>query len=113
MSTRIVWGLVTVAGIACATLAATVGADAAPGHAVEYRLRDWKASQFQDPNQANTLCDTLKRLNCEVVQEAQGAQIDVRYRCANWQRLTPANHNEVHRWEDWLRKRGFEVKHAH
>ncbi len=81
--------------------------------AVEYRLEKWMASHMHDSKKAEELSNTLKKLNCEVQIAEHSGHIDVKYRCPKWQTLTLKTHDEAHKWEKWLKDRGFETKHVH
>jgi hypothetical protein len=80
---------------------------------VEYRLTEWKTLHFHDAQKGNQHMETLKKLGCEVKQGKHGGHIDVSYRCKDWKKMTVANHDLAHKWEDWLKASGFETKHAH
>ena len=38
---------------------------------------------------------------------------DVLYRLTSWKSLTLATEDTAHKWEDWMKKAGFETLHAH
>ena len=79
---------------------------------VEYRLAKWKTTHAEG-DQAEKLVKTLKKLRCEVKVGSHGGHTDVSYRCPKWQELALKSHKEAHQWESWLKKLGFETKHAH
>lgn len=79
---------------------------------VEYRLEKWKTTHAEN-NHVGKLVETLKTLRCEVKVGSHGGHTDVNYRCPKWQQLALKSHTEAHQWEGWLKKYGFETKHAH
>ena len=80
---------------------------------VEYRLQKWKTIHFHDVQKAKTHFDALKKLGCEVKQGDHDGHIGVTYRCAEWKKISPKTHSNAHKWEEWLKKSGFETKHVH
>jgi len=56
---------------------------------------------------------TFKTIKVECKQASHGDHIDVTFRCPKWQTLTLKTHAEAHQWQDFLKKIGFETKHAH
>ena len=87
--------------------------DAAGLERVEYRLSDWKSLHFKDAAKAAAYVKTFKSLHIEYKQSSHGDHIDVSYRCPKWQTLTLKSHSDAHNWQDFLKKVGFETKHAH
>lgn len=85
---------------------------AAASELVEYRLEKWKTTHAEG-DQKDKLAATLKKLRCEVKIASHGGHADVNYRCPKWQQLALKSHKEAHQWEGWLKKYGFETKHAH
>jgi len=79
---------------------------------VEYRLQKWKTTHAEG-DKTKKLVATLKKLRCEVKVDSHGGHTDVNYRCPKWQKLALKSHKEAHSWEGWLKKYGFETKHAH
>ena len=79
---------------------------------VSYRLEKWKTTHAEG-DQSDKLVKTLKTLRCEVKVGSHGGHTDVNYRCQKWQQLALKSHEEAHQWEGWLKKHGFETKHAH
>ncbi len=86
--------------------------NAAAKELVEYRLEKWKTTHAEG-DQGDKLVETLKTLRCEVKVGSHGGHTDVNYRCPKWQQLALKSHEEAHQWEAWLKKHGFETKHAH
>jgi hypothetical protein len=80
---------------------------------VEYRLVKWKTAHADGPSQTEKLVKTLKQLRCEVKVSSHGGHTDVNYLCPKWQKLALKDHATAHQWETWLKKYGFETKHAH
>ncbi len=80
---------------------------------VEYRLTKWKTAHADGKAKTDSLVKTLKKLRCEVQVGSHGGHSDVKYRCSKWQKLALNSHKAAHQWEGWLKKHGFETKHAH
>ncbi|MCO8121642.1 hypothetical protein NHH03_07830 [Stieleria sp. TO1_6] len=79
---------------------------------VEYRLVKWKTVHGEG-DKAEKMVATLKKLRCEVKVGSHGGHTDISYRCAKWQKLALKDHDAAHQWQAWLKKYGFETKHAH
>ena len=86
---------------------------AAEKEVVEYRLEKWKTIHFHDAKAAKVHVDAVKKLGCEVKQADHDGHIDVTYRCAEWKKMSLKTHSDAHKWEEWLKKSGFETKHVH
>jgi hypothetical protein len=80
---------------------------------VQYRLAKWKTAHTNGKVNTDKLVKTLKTLRCEVKVGSHGGHTDVRYRCSKWHKLSLKDHASAHQWETWLKKYGFETKHAH
>ena len=80
---------------------------------VEYRLEKWKTAHAEGDVKVEELVGTLKKLRCEVKVGDHGGHSDVNYRCPKWQQLELTSHDDAHKWQSWLKKHGFETKHAH
>ena len=80
---------------------------------VEYRLAKWKTIHFDDAKAAKVHYDAVKKLGCEAKQADHDGHIDVTYRCPEWKKMSLKTHSDAHKWEDWLKKSGFETKHVH
>lgn len=87
-------------------------ADAA-SEVVRFRLLKWKASHVEDSQSAEDLAKTLKDIGCEVDMHAHDGHIDVRYRCPEWKSIALKTHDDAHKWERWLKTKGFETEHKH
>ncbi|QDT04578.1 hypothetical protein K227x_29700 [Rubripirellula lacrimiformis] len=111
LSLRMAAVLVLVASVTAGSLLAHASEPAAAGkELVEYRLEKWRTTH---DDKTGKLAETLKKLRCEVKVQSHGGHSDVNYRCPKWQQLALKNHEEAHQWETWLKKLGFETKHAH
>lgn len=88
-------------------------ANAADGHPVDFRLVNWKTQHVDGAQKAAEQEKVFKQLGCEVKVDSHGGHHDVSYRCPQWRRLAAESDAVAHRWQDWLKGRGFEVKHAH
>lgn len=102
-----------IVALAAATFLNGTSAEAAENEVVEYRLAQWKTIHFDDAKAAKTHVDAVKKLGCEVKQDDHGGHIDVTYRCAEWKKMSLKTHSDAHKWEDWLKKSGFQTKHVH
>lgn len=96
-----------------AVLAAPSTASVQAAERVEYRCVKWKAKHIHDTKKADTIVQTLKKLQCEVKRVAHNGHEDVQYRCETWKTLELKTHEEAHQWEAWLKEYGFETKHEH
>ncbi len=86
---------------------------AAEPASVAYRLKEAKTLHFDDARKAQLHLDTVKRLGCEAKMEDHGGHMDVSYRLLSWKALTLVDEATAHRWDDWMKKSGFETLHAH
>ncbi len=105
------WGL----AVATVTLFATVGLKPALADneiVVSFRLAKWKSSHFDDAKTATSHQDTLRRIGCEVKQDAHKGHIDVSYRSPKWRQLSFKTDGEAHEWAHWLEENGFETLFA-
>ena len=80
---------------------------------VRYRCEKWKAKHLHDSKKADTIAETLTKLQCEVKRVPHGDHEDLRYRCEEWKTLELKSHDEAIKWETWLREYGFEAQHQH
>ena len=80
---------------------------------VRYQLSDWKAKHIHDPQKAETITKTLKKLGCELKQDQHNGHIDVKYRCPKWRSLKLDTHEAAHKWEKWLKEFEFKTEHQH
>lgn len=76
-------------------------------------MTQWKAMHLHDAKQAKTLYETLTKIGCECKTESHGDHFDLKVRCPKWKAVTFASHADAHKWEDWLKKVGFETHHEH
>jgi hypothetical protein len=88
-------------------------AEAAGAEIVRFRLSKWKAAHIDDSESAKSLAATLKEIGCEVQQHAHDGHFDVRYRCVEWRSISLQSHDEAHKWERWLKAKGFQTQHTH
>ncbi|MCS7466350.1 hypothetical protein NZK35_06630 [Stieleria sp. ICT_E10.1] len=113
LKVRILAVAVLVASVAMGSmLVQATEPNAAAQELVEYRLEKWKTTHAEG-DQSKKLAETLTKLRCEVKVDSHGGHTDVNYRCPKWQQLALKSHKEAHQWEGWLKKLGFETKHAH
>lgn len=80
---------------------------------VAYRLTERRTTHVDDPAEASQLVDTFKKLGCEATIDDHGRHLDVSFRLSVWKSITLKSEENAHRWEDWLKKNGFETIHAH
>ncbi len=88
-------------------------AQAADEFLVDFRLGRWKTRHVDSAQKAAEQEKVLKELGCEVKVRAHAGHHDVSYRCPQWRRLAARSDTDAHRWEEWLKARGFEARHAH
>ena len=100
---------ITLSGLTLALLAQSASAE----EAIAYRLSDWHQMHFEDPVKAEQHLAAVRKLGCEVRQDAHDGHVDVVYRSARWQALEVASDELAHQWEDWLKGSGFETLHGH
>lgn len=108
--------LITLSCAAClfaAVVMAQRPAAAADEFIVEFRLAKWKTAHVNDAKTAKTISDTLKKIGCEVSMHDHDGHTDIKYRCTAWRSLALPSDDAAHKWEAWLKKQGFETKHAH
>jgi hypothetical protein len=99
--------------IALSLALATVPALASADEIVRYQLSNWKAKHIHDAKKAVVITKTLKKLGCEIKQEAHNGHIDVKYRCPKWRQLELDSHSEASKWEKWLKEYHFKTEHKH
>lgn len=86
---------------------------AAEPPSIAYRLKQTKTLHFDESRKADLHLETVKKLGCEAVMENHGGHMDVSYRLTSWKSITMADEATAHKWEDWMKKSGFETLHAH
>lgn len=102
------------AAIGLVTLqASAANAQDEPREVVSFRLAAWKTQHMNDAKAAASMVETLKNIGCEARQSNHGNHIDVSYRCTTWKSIALKTHTDAHRWENWLKQRGFETQHKH
>lgn len=80
---------------------------------VAFRLPAGKSAHFDRANDAESEAGTLKMLGCEVKQGSHAGHYDVSYRCSRWRTIGLEGHDDAHKWEKWLKAKGFETRHEH
>lgn len=80
---------------------------------VAYRLTERRTTHVDDATEARQLVDRFKKLGCESSLDDHGRHLDVSFRLSVWKSMTLKSEENAHRWEDWLKKNGFETIHAH
>ena len=88
-------------------------AQAANSELVHFRLTDWKSMHLHDAKQVQTLHETFTKIGCECKRESHGDHYDLKVRCIKWHSISFESHADAHKWEDWLKKVGFETHHEH
>lgn len=76
---------------------------------VSFRLTNWQSAHFDDAAMAKTHRDTVRRLGCEVKEDAHSGHTDVAYRLMRWRRLSLKSQDEAHQLAHWLSDNGFET----
>lgn len=91
------------------------GHDHAHGAAemVAYRLTRWTTQRFSDTTEAGQFVSVAKGFGCEVREEGRDGSLDVSVRCLVPHHAEFVSHDAAQAWEQWLRKFGFETRHAH
>lgn len=87
--------------------------DVPQSETVAYRLRTINTLHFDDPAKAREHLETVKRLGCEAQIEDHGGHLDVSYRLETWKSLTLASKTTAQKWNDWMKRAGFETLHAY
>ena len=80
---------------------------------VAYRLPRWKTVHIKDKAQMEEFVALMKGFGCEVRTEAHSGHVDTSVRCPEWKHIELPTHKVAQRWESWLAKNGFEVRHEH
>lgn len=100
-----------------ATVLSCVGATrvavAANPFIVDYRLPAWKTAHFDDVKGADAHFAAVTKLGCQTKKGSHDGHYDVSYTCPQWRRIALESHDDAHQWENWLKAKGFETKHAH
>ncbi len=80
---------------------------------VKYRLVDWHSQHIHDATELNQLLALYRGLGCTVEVSKHGNHSDVRARCPEWMEIELPSHDAAHKWQDFLKKGGFETRHEH
>ena len=80
---------------------------------VAYRVTKPKTIHFDAPAKARTFVEAVKKLGCQARIEDHGDHLDVSFNLAMWKSITLTTEESAHRWEDWMKRNGFETIHAH
>ncbi len=80
---------------------------------VAFRLPRGKSAHFDAAAKAKAEFETLKMLGCEVKQGSHAGHYDVSYRCTKWRTIGLEGEKDAHKWEKWLKSKGFETRHEH
>ena len=80
---------------------------------VAFRMPASKSAHFDRRTDAQSDADTLKMLGCDVKQGSHSGHYDVTYRCPKWRTIGLESHDDAHKWEKWLKAKGFETRHDH
>ena len=102
--------LVALAFLCSVSAKATYAAEKA---SIQYRLTQAKTIHLDDEKTARGYDQSLKKLGCESKLGGHGGHFDLTYRCPNWRAAEFDGHDEAHKWQNWLKKLGFETGHAH
>lgn len=78
-----------------------------------FRMMDWKAKHFDEPEAAATQAQTLRKLGCEVKTTQHDGHSDVQCRTLYWKSLALDTHEQLQQWKTWLELAGFDVIHGH
>jgi hypothetical protein len=114
MSRIIVRSLIVAVVLAVLTADSTISrAEAAEKAAVQYRLVKQKTLHLDSEKSAKSVLQSLKNLGCETKLGSHNGHFDLTYRCPKWRQAEFDGHDAAHKWQDWLRKLGFETGHKH
>ena len=82
-------------------------------HFLAFRMLKWHASHFDSATDAAKHAKTLQGLECEVKTVQHNGHTDVQCRLGVWKSLALDSHDQVHQWQTWLNKNGFDTIHGH
>ena len=80
---------------------------------VQYRLTKQKTIHLDDEKTAKSYDQSLKDLGCERKLSGHKRYFDLTYRCPKWRQAEFDGHGAAHKWQNWLKKLGFETAHKH
>jgi hypothetical protein len=80
---------------------------------IAFRLPAWKTFHYDKQADVDQLVAIARGLGCEVREDKQSGHKDVEIRCRDWKHAEFASHSSATRWEQQLRKLGFEARHEH
>lgn len=90
-----------------------VGPDGKHLEIVKYRLADWTSQHVHDSNQLSQLLALYRALGCDTETASHNGHTDLKKRCASWMEMELPTHDAAHKWQDFLKKAGFETQHEH
>jgi hypothetical protein len=88
-------------------------ADGSHKEVVKYRLVNWRSQHIHQAAEIGQLTTLYRALACEVENLAHDGHTDLRYRCPEWMEIELPSHTAAHKWQEFLKKAGFETSHEH
>ncbi len=88
-------------------------ADGTHKEVVKYRLADWRSQHIHQAAEVGQLSTLFRSLACETEILDHAGHKDLRYRCPEWMEIELPSHDAAHKWQDYLKKAGFETSHEH
>lgn len=80
---------------------------------IAYRLPNWKTLHFETADERKQLIAIAQGFGCEVRQETHDGHDDVLIRSPRWMHAEFPTHAAAAKWEQWLKRTGFETQHEH
>jgi hypothetical protein len=88
-------------------------AEAAEKAVVQYRLAKQKTIHLDSEKEAKSVHQSLKNLGCATKLGGHAGHFDLTYHCPKWRSAAFDGHDAAHKWQNWLKKLGFETGHKH
>lgn len=92
---------------------ASNAAQGAQREIVKYRLANWNSQHIHGATELNQLLALYRGLGCEVETHSHDGHTDVKSRCPEWMEIELPSHDAAHKWQEFLKKGGFETQHEH
>lgn len=80
---------------------------------IAFRMPAWKTFHYDKKSDVDQLVAIAKGLGCEVREDKHGGHSDVVIRCREWKHAEFPSHVLATKWEQQLKKLGFEARHEH
>ena len=81
---------------------------------VQLRLVEWKTVHLEGEQlkTGKAMVESLEKIGCGIKNETHDDHADIAYRCPVWTTIHAADHASAEKLLAWLKKNGFETKHA-